>query len=137
MCVRARVRLRTLLPTTRTRPAEQRHGATNNVNGADDSDGNGNDNNDDDGDDDGGDGSAPTYLPGEQQLDGGDVIRASRAVQEAGAFAVVLEGIPAKLAARITELLDIPTIGCAKSRLRNGRSLLAVAFSLQGFDAGS
>lgn len=33
------------------------------------------------------------------------------AVQEAGAFAVVLEGIPAKLAARITETLEIPTIG--------------------------
>ena len=33
------------------------------------------------------------------------------AVQEAGAFAVVLEGIPAGLAAEITERLSIPTIG--------------------------
>lgn len=33
------------------------------------------------------------------------------AVQEAGAFAVVLEGIPARLAARITATLEIPTIG--------------------------
>ncbi|MBF0096659.1 MAG: 3-methyl-2-oxobutanoate hydroxymethyltransferase [Magnetococcales bacterium] len=33
------------------------------------------------------------------------------AVQEAGAFAVVLEGIPAVLAERITEHLQIPTIG--------------------------
>jgi len=32
-------------------------------------------------------------------------------VQEAGAFAIVLEGIPAPLAAQITERLDIPTIG--------------------------
>lgn len=33
------------------------------------------------------------------------------AVQEAGAFAVVLECVPSPLAAYITELLDIPTIG--------------------------
>ena len=33
------------------------------------------------------------------------------AVQEAGAFAVVLEGIPLDLAAEITERLEIPTIG--------------------------
>ena len=33
------------------------------------------------------------------------------AVEEAGAFAVVLEGIPAPLAQRITERLRIPTIG--------------------------
>jgi len=33
------------------------------------------------------------------------------AVQEAGAFAVVLEGMPADLAAGITERLEIPTIG--------------------------
>ncbi len=33
------------------------------------------------------------------------------AVQEAGAFAIVLEGLPMDLGARITETLDIPTIG--------------------------
>lgn len=35
----------------------------------------------------------------------------ARAVEQAGAFAVVLEGIPQKLARRITESLSIPTIG--------------------------
>lgn len=35
----------------------------------------------------------------------------ARAIQEAGAFSVVLEGIPAQLAARITSELSIPTIG--------------------------
>ena len=43
------------------------------------------------------------------------------AVQEAGAFAVVLEGIPSKLANLVTEKLDIPTIGIGAG---NGRVLL-------------
>lgn len=33
------------------------------------------------------------------------------AAQQAGAYAIVLEGIPSVLAAEVTELLDIPTIG--------------------------
>jgi 3-methyl-2-oxobutanoate hydroxymethyltransferase len=39
------------------------------------------------------------------------LLRDARAVQEAGAFAVVLEGMPAGLAAEVTAELDIPTIG--------------------------
>ena len=39
------------------------------------------------------------------------LIRDARAVQEAGAFALVLEGIPADLAKAITPILHIPTVG--------------------------
>jgi 3-methyl-2-oxobutanoate hydroxymethyltransferase len=39
------------------------------------------------------------------------VLRDAVAVQESGAFSVVLEGIPADLGERITRELDIPTIG--------------------------
>jgi len=39
------------------------------------------------------------------------VLADALAVQEAGAFAVVLEGIPAELAKEISERLEIPTIG--------------------------
>ena len=39
------------------------------------------------------------------------VIEDALAVEKAGAFAVVLEGVPSKLAALITEKLSIPTIG--------------------------
>lgn len=35
----------------------------------------------------------------------------ARAVEEAGAFAVVLECVPAKLAKKVTETINIPTIG--------------------------
>ena len=39
------------------------------------------------------------------------VLADARAVEEAGAFAVVLEGMPVELAREVTELLSIPTIG--------------------------
>lgn len=39
------------------------------------------------------------------------LIEDARAVEEAGAFSVVLEGIPRELGKKITEMLSIPTIG--------------------------
>jgi 3-methyl-2-oxobutanoate hydroxymethyltransferase len=42
---------------------------------------------------------------------GDRLLHDAKALEAAGAFAVVLEGIPAPLAARITESLRIPTIG--------------------------
>ena len=39
------------------------------------------------------------------------IVQQAVALQEAGAFAVVLECVPTELAARISELLDLPTIG--------------------------
>jgi 3-methyl-2-oxobutanoate hydroxymethyltransferase len=43
--------------------------------------------------------------------DGEHIIEAAKRVEDAGAFAIVLELIPAELAARITHAVEIPTIG--------------------------
>jgi 3-methyl-2-oxobutanoate hydroxymethyltransferase len=48
----------------------------------------------------------------------------ARAVEDAGAFAVVLEGIPQSLAQRITELVSIPTIGIGAGPHCDGQVLV-------------
>ena len=52
------------------------------------------------------------------------IIEDAKAVEEAGAFAIVLEGIPAPLADIITNMLTIPTIGIGASGNCDGQVLV-------------
>jgi 3-methyl-2-oxobutanoate hydroxymethyltransferase len=58
------------------------------------------------------------------------VLDDARAVAEAGAFSLVLEGIPSDLAARITAELDIPTVGIGAGVSCDGQVL--VCYDLLG-----
>ena len=48
---------------------------------------------------------------GRSEDEANEILKDSKILQEAGAFAVVLEKIPAELAKQVTEQLSIPTIG--------------------------
>jgi 3-methyl-2-oxobutanoate hydroxymethyltransferase len=52
------------------------------------------------------------------------LLRDARLLQEAGCFAVVLEKIPADLAAKVTADLDIPTIGIGAGAATDGQVLV-------------
>lgn len=57
------------------------------------------------------------------------VMAEALAVQEAGAFAVVLELVPADLAAKITQTLSIPTIGIGAGAETDGQILVWTDFA--------
>jgi 3-methyl-2-oxobutanoate hydroxymethyltransferase len=63
-------------------------------------------------------------VQGKSEKAAAELIEAALAVQEAGAFAVVLECIPGKLAQIITDKLEIPTIGIGAGAGCDGQILV-------------
>lgn len=63
-------------------------------------------------------------VQGRSDAAAAQLLEDARAVQEAGAFAVVLECIPADLAARVTAELSIPTIGIGAGAACDGQVLV-------------
>lgn len=63
-------------------------------------------------------------VQGKSENDAQKLIDDARAVQEAGASMLVLECVPAKLAKKITEMLDIPTIGIGAGNECDGQVLV-------------
>ncbi len=63
-------------------------------------------------------------VQGKKEEQAAQLLADAHAVQDAGAFAVVLEGIPLKLARRITAELSIPTIGIGAGPYCDGQVLV-------------
>lgn len=74
-------------------------------------------------------------VQGRDKAEAKEIIKDAKAVADAGAFSVVLEGIPASLAGEITEALTIPTIGIGAGPHCDGQVL--VINDLLGLTAGS
>jgi 3-methyl-2-oxobutanoate hydroxymethyltransferase len=72
-------------------------------------------------------------IQGKEEGARGRILSDAHAVQEAGAFAVVLEGMPADLAGEISGQLAIPTIGIGAGAACDGQ-VLVILFMLGLFD---
>lgn len=63
-------------------------------------------------------------VQGKAEASARKILEDAKAIEEAGAFAVVLECIPAKLSALVTKTLSIPTIGIGAGKECDGQVLV-------------
>ncbi len=63
-------------------------------------------------------------VQGKQKADALRLLEDAQKLQDAGCFSLVLEGIPAELAAKVTESLEIPTIGIGAGPQCSGQVLV-------------
>ena len=63
-------------------------------------------------------------VQGKTEVQAGRILADAKALEQAGAFSLVLEGMPSKLAAEITKALRIPTIGIGAGPATDGQVLV-------------
>jgi len=73
-------------------------------------------------------------VQGKSQAQAARILAAAKKLEEAGAFSVVLEGVPSELGTRITQALHIPTIGIGAGAGTDGQVL--VYHDLLGLTSG-
>ncbi len=71
-------------------------------------------------------------VQGKDDAAAAQLLRDAQALQDAGAYMIVLEMVPAQLATRVTEQLKIPTIGIGAGRRTSGQVL--VIYDLLGLN---
>lgn len=71
-------------------------------------------------------------IQGQSKKDADAIVNDAQMFEEAGAFSLLLEGIPMEVAQRITESVHIPTIGIGSGPHCNGQVL--VVYDLLGFN---
>jgi len=67
-------------------------------------------------------------VQGKSVADAERVLADARAIAEAGAYSIVLEGIPSELGQRITDAISIPTIGIGAGPGCDGQVLVCYDF---------
>ncbi|MET0790345.1 MAG: 3-methyl-2-oxobutanoate hydroxymethyltransferase [Polyangiaceae bacterium] len=67
-------------------------------------------------------------VQGKAEADAERVLADARAIADAGAYAIVLEGIPSELGRRITETISVPTIGIGAGPACDGQVLVCYDF---------
>jgi 3-methyl-2-oxobutanoate hydroxymethyltransferase len=63
-------------------------------------------------------------VQGKNQAQAARILADAKALEQAGAFSIVLEGVPGELASRVTEALRIPTIGIGAGAGTDGQVLV-------------
>jgi 3-methyl-2-oxobutanoate hydroxymethyltransferase len=67
-------------------------------------------------------------VQGKGESDADRLIRDARALEDAGCYSIVIEAVPADVAARITEAVAIPTIGIGAGAACDGQVLVCYDF---------
>ena len=67
-------------------------------------------------------------VQGKRESDADRLVRDARALEDAGAYAIVIEAVPADVAARITEAVAVPTIGIGAGVDCDGQVLVCYDF---------